>query len=223
MTVPLHLLKQSIVGGCAPGGGGDEVDGETMIGMERLDAIGASIAAVIAENIPGDLMEAGAWRGGAAIYMRAALDEWGDQDRRVLVADSFAGMPSSDHPQDADAAARLVGPGSLAVSEADVRANFARYGLLDDRVVFMPGWFADTLPGMAGPVAVLHVDCDLYSSTTEVLTAMYPLVSPGGFVIVDDYGAMPFCRAAVDDFRRQHAVTGELQATGTTAVWWRAA
>ncbi len=132
-------------------------------------------------------------------------------------------MPRSGHPQDADAADRAVGPGALAVSEADVRANFARYGLLDDRVVMIPGWFAETLPGVAALVAVLHVDCDLYQSTTEVLTAMYPLIPPGGFVIVDDYGAMPFCRAAVDDFRGQHAVAGGLQSTGATAVWWRAA
>jgi O-methyltransferase len=205
----------------AVGGGGDAVHGETMIGTLRLDNIGDCISAALADGIPGDLMEAGAWRGGAAIFMRAALAAQGDQERRVFVADSFAGMPHSDHPQDAIAASFGVAPGLLAVTEDAVRANFTRYGMLDDRVVMVPGWFGESLPGPAGQLAVLHVDCDLYQSTADVLTAMYPLVSPGGFVIVDDYGAMPFCRVAVDEFRQQHAVAGELQHAGDTAVWWR--
>ena len=66
----------------------------TMIGMKRLDNLQYCVEKVIAENVPGDLIETGVWRGGAAIFMRAILKAYGVTGRRVLVADSFEGLPS---------------------------------------------------------------------------------------------------------------------------------
>lgn len=104
----------------------------------------------------------------------------------------------------------------------EVRESFRRYDLLDDRVAFLPGWFRDTLPG--APIehlAVLRVDADMYGSTMGALEALYPRLSPGGFAIVDDYGAVAACRAAVDDFRARAGIAEELVEIDWTGVYWR--
>jgi O-methyltransferase len=103
-----------------------------------------------------------------------------------------------------------------------VRDNFARYGLLDDQVVFLKGWFRDTLA--AAPIdrlAILRLDGDLYESTIQALTALYDKVSVGGFVIVDDYGVFPNCRAAITDFRQSRGIRGHMHDVDGTAVFWQ--
>ena len=83
-----------------------------------------------------------------------------------------------------------------------VKENFQRYGLLDEQVRFVKGWFRDTLPHVPiERLAVLRLDGDLYESTIQALDGLYHKLSPGGFVIVDDYGNVPACRQAVNDFR----------------------
>src|SRR5579875_3846571 len=122
-------------------------EAETMIGMQRLTSLQHCVETVLTEDIPGDLIECGVWRGGACILMRAVLAAYGDETRRVWLADSFQGVPRSDPANyKADKGIRAdFAAGILGVSEAEVRANFERYGLLDDQVRFLPGWFKDTL------------------------------------------------------------------------------
>jgi glycosyltransferase involved in cell wall biosynthesis len=161
----------------------------TMIGRKRLDHLAECVATVLDEGIPGDLIECGVWRGGASILMRGILLERGVSDRRVWVADSFAGLPVP-HP-DTDEGLDLSAERNpeLAVSLEDVQANFDAFGLLDHQVRFLKGWFADTLaPAPIQQIAVLRADGDLYSSTTDILEALYERVVPGGFVVIDDYG-----------------------------------
>jgi len=195
----------------------------TMGGRRRLDNLQACIADVIAGDVRGDLLEAGAWRGGASILMRAVLKTYGEVRRVVWVADSFRGLPKPDparYPADADD--RLWSRPQLAVSLEEVRANFERYGLLDDQVRFLPGWFAETLP--RAPIehlAVLRVDADMYQSTLEALEHLYPRLSVGGYAIIDDYGALPNCRAAVDDFRTRYSIDQELVPIDWTGVFWK--
>jgi O-methyltransferase len=196
---------------------------DTMIGSYRLDNLHDCIRQVLHERVPGDLIEAGVWRGGATIFMRAALAAYGDLDRRVWVADSFQGLPAPDPSRyPADATVDISQASMLAVDEEAVRRNFVRYGMLDDRVVFVPGWFRESLPDVPiDQLAVLRIDADLYQSTIEALDALYERVSDGGFVIIDDYGAIEACRAAVEDFRRTHAVDDELVRVDHTGVFWR--
>jgi O-methyltransferase len=155
--------------------------------------------------------------------MRAVLYAYGITDRAVWLADSFQGLPKPDPVRyPADAGADLSDVDVLAVPLEEVQANFAAYGLLDDQVRFLPGWFRDTLP--TAPVerlAVLRLDGDLYESTTDALTALYPRLSPGGYVIVDDYGAMPSCREAVEDFRAERGITDEVRRIDWTGVYWQ--
>lgn len=199
--------------------------GETMIGLYRLDNLHDCITDVLRRGVPGDFIEAGAWRGGATIFMRAALMAYDDHNRIVWVADSFQGLPKPDPKSfPADAGDELWTRGELAVSVDEVKQNFARYGLLDEQVKFLPGWFKDTLPNAAvQQLAILRIDADLYESTMEALTYLYPRLAPGGYVIVDDYGAIPACRKAVEDFRAAHGVQEELRHIDWTGVFWKKA
>jgi O-methyltransferase len=146
------------------------------------------------------------------------LEEW---DRPVWVCDSFQGVPPPTDP--ADAGTTFHEQAILAVPLAEVRANFTRYGLLTDRVRFIEGWFADTLPGPVEELCVLRCDGDLYESTWQTLTALYDYVQPGGFVIIDDYGIWRGCQQAVDKFRGYHDIDAPLQSIkdGCGAVFWR--
>ncbi len=195
---------------------------ETMIGAARLDSLQRCIEQVLQDEVPGDLIETGVWRGGSTIFMRAVLKAYGVEDRTVWAADSFQGLPRPDPgrwPQ--DAGNDYWKDPELAVSLEVVKSNFRRYELLDDQVQFIAGWFRDTLP--AAPMerlAILRLDGDLYESTMVALEALYPRLSVGGFLIIDDY-ALPECRAAVDDFRRNAGVTEPVERVDYTCIQWR--
>jgi O-methyltransferase len=198
------------------------IHAESMIGLRRLDNLQTSIESVVADGIAGDVLEAGVWRGGAAILMRAVLAAVNDTDRIVWVADSFQGLPKprADHP--ADQNDKHWTQPFLAVPMEEVKKNFERYGMLDRQVRFLKGWFSETLPG--APIerlAVLRVDCDMYGSTTDVLDALYPKVSVGGYVIVDDYGEIAACHAAVQDFRARNNITEPIQWIDGSGIYWR--
>ncbi|MFA7243492.1 MAG: TylF/MycF/NovP-related O-methyltransferase [Sulfuricellaceae bacterium] len=195
----------------------------TMIGQARLDNIQQCLDTIIAEKVPGDLIETGVWKGGATVFMRGYLMAHNIRKRRVWVADSFAGLPKADCAQDRlemDCSADTLP--YLAVSQEAVESLFARYDLLDDKVKFLKGWFKDTLP--TAPIkklALLRLDGDLYESTMDGLNNLYHKVSPGGFVIVDDYHAVPACKVAVDEFRARHAILEPLETIDHSAVYWR--
>jgi O-methyltransferase len=191
--------------------------------MQRLTSLQRCVETVLADDIPGDLVECGVWRGGACILMRAVLAAYGDETRCVWVADSFAGVPrpdSANYKADKGLRLDLFAP-ILAVPETEVRANFQRYGLLDDQVRFLPGWFKDTLPDAPiDRIAVLRLDGDLYESTIQALDALYPRLSPGGFCIIDDY-MIKACRQAVTDYRAKHGISAEIVDIDGNGVLWR--
>jgi O-methyltransferase len=197
----------------------------TMVGESRLSSLRACVETALREQVPGDMVETGVWKGGACILMRAVLRAYGDQTRKVWLADSFAGLPLPDpiqYPADAGDIHHLYP--DLAVPLEAVRENFRRYSLLDDRVMFLKGWFEDTLPAAPiSQIAVLRLDGDMYSSTMTALTNLYPKLVPGGFCIVDDYGAVPACRKAVQDYRAAHGITEPVTMIDWTGCWWRKA
>ena len=196
---------------------------ETMVGRARLDNARALATQALVDDVPGDFIETGVWRGGVTILFRAVLEAYGDTDRSVWVADSFEGLPAPNadlYP--ADEGVDLSAIDALKVGVEAVKANFARYGLLDDQVQFLPGWFSDTLPeAPIEQLAVLRLDGDLYESTMDAITALEPKVSPGGYVIVDDYGAFEPCRKAVDDYRKAQGISDPITTVDWTGVWWQ--
>ncbi len=196
--------------------------GLTMTGLARLDDLQSCVESVVADGIAGDMIEAGVWRGGASILMRATLDSL-DDERTVWAADSFQGF----RPQDAEATGG-EGEGEdlplysfLSVSLANVRAHFARLGL-DRGVRFLPGFFEDTLPALRGHRwSLVRLDGDTYRSTRVSLDCLYRGLSQGGYLVVDDYGALDECRRAVDDFRQEHGIEDPLERIDWTCVRWK--
>jgi O-methyltransferase len=198
-------------------------DAETMIGLRRLENVERCILDVLRRKVPGDLIETGVWRGGATIFMRGVLRAYRETDRVVWAADSFQGLPKPDPASyAADRGVSLWRASRLACSLDDVKENFRRYGLLDEQVRFLVGWFRDTLP--TAPIerlALLRLDGDMYESTIVALHALYPKLSPGGYVIVDDYNALNECKKAVDDFRSEYGVSDVLERIDRQAVFWQ--
>jgi O-methyltransferase len=194
----------------------------TMIGLERLDNLQFCIEQVLKDNISGDLIETGVWRGGSTIFMRAALKAYGVSDRTVWVADSFQGLPPPDeenYPVDKGDVHHTFD--ELRISLDQVEANFERYGLLDEQVRFLKGWFKDTLP--SAPIeklAIVRLDGDMYESTMDALKALYPKLSIGGYLIVDDY-CIKTCATAIHDYRKIHGIDDEIVPIDGTGVFWK--
>jgi hypothetical protein len=215
----------------------------TMIGANRLDNVRTLIEDALQHSIPGDLIETGVWRGGSTIFMRGVLKAHRVTDRSVWVADSFEGhYPGVNEHGITNRSytspgieALALGPSALPqevqdkfalltedVSLEAVRERFARYGLLDDQVKFLPGWFSETLP--AAPIerlALLRLDGDFYDATHDALRALYPKLSPGGWVIVDDYGSFSECRQAVHDYLDAMDIEADISHVDDEAVYWQ--
>ena len=194
----------------------------TMIGRRRLRNFRTAIETIITDRIAGDILEAGVWRGGASIYARGVLKALGDNSRKVYVADSFEGLPKPDQRYPADQGDQHWEIDFLKASLEEVKANFSAYDLLDEQVVFVEGFFEDTLSNIAiDSLSVLRLDGDMYGSTIQILDSLYKKVSPGGFVIVDDYNALANCREAVDNFRAAHGIEETMETIDWTGIYWR--
>lgn len=205
--------------------GGDwPTTAHTMIGIKRLDNIHNCLKYIIKNNIPGDCVETGVWRGGATILMRAILKAYNIKDRAVWVCDSFEGLPPPNeelYPADKGLNLSKEVIPYLAVSLPQVQENFSRYGLLDKQVKFLKGFFRDTLPtAPIQEIALLRLDGDLYESTMDALVHLYPKLSIGGFVIIDDY-SIDACVQAVQDYRKLHKIKSPLIEIDWTGRYWQ--
>ncbi|MGH8974903.1 MAG: TylF/MycF/NovP-related O-methyltransferase, partial [Acidimicrobiia bacterium] len=150
-----------------------------MIDVERLMTIYWALSQVLVFGVPGDVVELGCNAGLTSIYLQMLIDEC-DPGRTLHVYDSFAGLPAAG-PQD-----RYLHQGDLAVSVEDLEANFRLRGLRPP--VVHAGWFQDTLPGGLPPgVAFAYLDSDYFDSILTSWIHLYPRLSPGAIVLVDDY------------------------------------
>jgi hypothetical protein len=195
---------------------------QTMIGSARMGNLRSACETSILDGVPGDFIETGVWRGGACIFMKGIIEAYGERERRVFVADSFMGLPEPDAQKyTADAGDTHHTHKQLAVSRKDVEDNFKSYQLLDDRVIFLEGWFKDTLHrAPIEKLAVLRVDGDMYESTIQAMDALYAKLSPGGFLIVDDYFLAP-CAQAINEFRAKHGINEIMLPIDGMGIYWR--
>lgn len=194
------------------------LQGASMAGLARLDDLQQCVESVVEEGVQGDFIEAGTWRGGAGILMRATLDTLdGQADRTVWLADSFEGFSAETE----GLSAHLSNVDFLAVPEQEVRDNFARLGC-ERGVRFLPGFFQDTLPKLGDRAwAIVRLDGDSYEATLVALESLYPGLADGGYLIVDDYVVSKECREAVDDYRHEHGITEALDPVDWSCVRWR--
>lgn len=193
---------------------------ETMIGKARLDAVWGLMSEVERNQIPGDFIETGVWRGGTCIFMKGFLTAHNITNRKVWVADSFEGFPPTNRPDEQTINSPIY-PDFVVPLEV-VKSNFSKYHLLDDQVCFLKGFFSQTLP--TAPIeklALLRLDGDLYESTMDALTYLYPKLSIGGYIIIDDYGYWPGCAEAVEDYRRQNNINEPVTWEDTEGLHWQ--
>ncbi len=203
------------------------LDGLTMVGMSRLDDLQACVESVVADGVEGDMIEAGAWRGGASILIRATLDSLGAHDRTLWVADSFQGFapPQAGDPEaDRELEAHMSQIGFLAPSLETVKGYFERFGVADN-VNFVPGYFEETMAELSGRRwSLVRLDADTYRATRVTLDALYPGLANGGYLVIDDY-FHPYlpesCRKAVDDFRAEHSIHEPVQQIDWNGARWR--
>jgi hypothetical protein len=194
----------------------------TLVGLRRLNNLEYCARRIFADKIPGDFFEAGVCQGGAMIFLRALQVAFNQEQRLTWGADSFRGLPAPETEQDTGLDFTESRFPWLAISEDTVRQHFQNYDLLSDQVKFVPGWFEDSLTGLqTGALSLLRLDADLYKSTREVLHNLYDSVSPGGYIVVDDYGSFKPCRQAIDEFRRERNITDPLRWIDWTGVFWR--
>jgi len=194
----------------------------SMIGAARMRNFRVLIERIISNKIPGDIVETGVWRGGASILARAVLAAYGIQDRRVILADSFEGLPPPDKDRyPADAGSLFHQYPELAVSEDKVRSNFEKFGLFDEQVILLKGWFKNTMPLVpSDQIAILRLDGDLYESTILPLTHLYDKVPAGGWIIVDDYECVPACKLAVQDFLSERGLAPDIRPIDGVGVFF---
>ena len=189
----------------------------TMIGYKRLTNIENLISDIIRWDVKGDMIEAGCWRGGACIYMRKLLNDSNDK-RMVIVCDSFEGLPKPEHPKDEGDTHYMVS--LLSVSMNEVITNFTKLGLTEN-IQFVKGWFADTLPKLNNTYSLIRLDGDMYKSTMDAISDLYPKLNEGGFCIIDDYGAVKGCKEAIHDYFETNDLHHELTAIDWTGYYFR--
>jgi O-methyltransferase len=194
----------------------------TMVGIERLNNLHYCAETILNENIEGDFIETGVWRGGASIFMRGILKAYQNVEKTVWVADSFQGLPPPKpdiFPADEGDIHHTID--FLRVSLDEVKENFRRYDLLDNQVKFLKGWFSETLPkAPIEKLSILRLDGDMYESTICALSNLYHKLVIGGFVIIDDY-CIHNCEKAVTDFRKKHGIKNSIVEIDGTGVFWR--
>jgi len=190
---------------------------------EAMVSLIRAVEHVIAHKIPGALVECGVWTGGNIELMIRTLQRLGVADRDIYAYDTFAGMPRPDALDD-DAktngairasweANRVEADGKegsdwMRVTLDFVRDRIGRFDYAKEHMHFVKGMVEDTIPAIApAQIALLRLDTDFYSSTKHELQHLYPRLSRGGILIIDDYGAMPGSRIATDEYIREQGLS----------------
>ena len=198
---------------------------DTLAPPAQLDVLQFCLETAVEESIPGDVIEAGCFRGGQCVLMAGVLKALGAEDRRIWAADSFAGLPQPDAieaPDDAVFYDLLEPIGRFRSSPDEVQRTFHRYGLLDDRLRIVAGWFRKSLPAAGiGSLALVRLDATFCRSTRDALDILYPKLSRGGFLICADYAVPTGARRAVDEYRLEHGIEEHLVEIDGQGVLWR--
>lgn len=182
----------------------------TMVPPKVLDNVENAILDCVENNVDGDFVETGVWKGGCSILAYNMYKQL-NLNKKVYLYDSFEGLPKPDptkYPVDkGDDHWTLP---ELSISLEDVKENFKKFGELDENVIFIKGWFRDTIPlNEIDKISILRLDGDMYESTIDPLQYLYPKLAIGGYCIVDDYGHAG-AKAAVEDYRKLYNITEDI-------------
>ena len=184
----------------------------TMTSRERIFALRAAVRYVVENQIPGDFVECGVWRGGSMMAIALTLIEMGDTSRDLHLFDTFEGMPppkAVDQRFDGVPAQDMLDHRPKTTEDAywaiapidDVRRNVLSTGYPESKIHFVKGLVEETIPGSApARIALMRLDTDWYDSTKHEFEHLYDRVSPEGAIIIDDYGWWSGSKKAADEF-----------------------
>lgn len=195
--------------------------GITMTGTMRIQTLEAILVDVFFNKIEGGVMETGVWRGGTSVFARGVMRAFLNGNNPLYVCDSFSGLPPSSGLD-----AKDVGWDNtpfLEVSDIEVAQNFHTHGLLDSNVIFVKGFFNETMPHLKKQVqalSILRLDGDMYASTVDVLYNMYDKLQIGGYLIMDDWFGFP-SKTACEDFFRVHNFTEVVIPIDDLSAYWQ--
>ena len=195
-------------------------DAITMIGLKRMDNLHKMLDYVRENNIEGDLIETGVWKGGATIFMKLYCDIYG-LDKKVFVCDSFEGLPKPSGKFSQDAGDNHYTFKELAISLEEVQNNFRKFKCLDDKIVFIKGFFKDTLPNneQIQKLSLLRMDGDMYESTHDVFYSCYDKLVDKGVCIIDDY-CLKGAKDCTTDFRTIRNITDPMTTVDRCGIYW---
>lgn len=194
----------------------------TLLDFERLSTLRRLVERIIAEGVPGSLVECGSWRGGSGALIGAVARR--DESRHVWLLDSWEGFPASTSDLDVASNGFVGTAGACAAPREDAERVLGLLHQRPEAVDLVQGWFEDSIPQVKermGKIALLHLDGDLYQSTKTCLEELYPAVVPGGFVVIDDYGDWKGCRKAVDEYLSAHGIDVDLVEVDWTGVYFQ--
>jgi hypothetical protein len=206
----------------------DRVRPYTVVAPAGLVQVARIVRSTLADKVPGDIVECGTYRGGTSFLMADLLRQGAETDRRVWMFDSFEGLPP---PEELDGKAAV----DFAVNTDDplyfdnfrtsveaVQRTSTELGV-DAFTMIVKGWFDETLPATKeriGPIAILRLDCDWHASIMCCLDELYDQVSPGGYVVFDDYWAFDGCALAIYEFLAKRQLSHRLE-SAKGQVWFR--
>jgi hypothetical protein len=200
--------------------GSMNIESITMIHLPNLNNIQELFKYIYDNNIKGDLLEAGVWKGGATIFM-TALNKYYNTNKKIYACDSYEGLPKkSNYIED-----NIVNGSdwqTYAVSLDEVKDNFKKYNLLDDNVIFVKGFFEESLKNInIEDISILRLDGDMYTSTISCLDELYDKVVKGGVIIIDDYGwEIAGAGKATDDFRKKRNINTKMIFSYGSCWFW---
>jgi len=182
----------------------DRVRDFTLTSVEKMYALYNACEYVAGAGIPGDFAESGVWRGGSMMLCAHALQRLEDSSRKLFLFDTYSGMPEPCEKDVFFDGKTKLPKGSLAISLEEVQKNVLSTGYPRDNIVFVKGMVEETLPRFAPErLALLRVDTDFYESTYHALVHLFPRLSAGGVLVLDDYGALKGAREAVARYLKE--------------------
>ena len=192
----------------------------TMTSPERLYGLYKATRFVVEAGIPGDIVECGVWKGGSMMMIALTLLSLDVRDRRLVLFDTYEGLPKPDPEKDINiwggsahdgwAQHRISDESSTWARSPleEVKANMASTGYSEDQLTYVVGMVEQTIPEQApDQIALLRLDTDWYASTKHEMVELYPRLSPGGVLIIDDYGHFAGARQAVDEYLSESGTT----------------
>lgn len=211
----LLYLEYSVTGGNSPFNNFKKYDEITLLSNKRLRNIRSIIEEIIENNIAGDILEAGNWRGGSMLYAKGVLEAYEIRNKKIWMFDTFCGFPKSTIARDGKEK-ELIKPGRIvdmmkSNSIEKVKSLFDVYNLRFG-INYVSGVFSDTIPNINIPkLSYIRLDADSYDNTKFLLEKLYNKLIRNGYIEFDDYGSYPGCRKAVDEFRKNNNIKSEMK------------